>query len=156
MLESIIAAGEMAPEARSAARSELESARQMASAGEYVNALRALGALSKEIDAQKKPESGGVIVMGVSALAVLAAIGVYLSRQNGGKKELRRLPSFSKPASPHHPRAGEAQQGPHQQAPHSPGQARIAPQGGSGPQAPAGGRRPVRLPDKPPAPSDNP
>jgi hypothetical protein len=126
MLESLVAAADMAPEAKSAASSELESARQMASAGEYVNALRALGALSKEMDAQRKPESGGVLVMGVSALAVLAAVGVYLSRQNGGKKELRRLTSFSKPVPPQHPRSGHAQPDNQHRSPPSPGQPQQA------------------------------
>ncbi|MCI0503979.1 hypothetical protein L0Y65_04675 [Candidatus Micrarchaeota archaeon] len=138
MLESIIEGKELAPERRAALGARVDSMRNMLSSGDYVNALRAGSAISKELDSEEEPNGNGVLVLGVTALAILAAVGVYVSRQPKQKKELRKLTSFSVQAPPQrrHPQAGPEAQGRSTRSSPSPDRYRSPPPGGSIPQGP--------------------
>ncbi|MFZ5501768.1 MAG: hypothetical protein ACOY58_07665, partial [Candidatus Micrarchaeota archaeon] len=77
-------------------REKLSSIRRLAEAGEYVNALRAGSSLSKELEGGSKPSDSGLLILGLTAMAMLAAAGFYMFKQQK-PKELRKLPSLSDP-----------------------------------------------------------
>jgi len=113
MLESILASRKIAPEKKSELGAKLDSIRKMAEAGDYVNALRAQSALTKELDSIEEPEGSGLLILGVTGIALLAGIGVYMMKNPKGKKEPRQLTSFSAPHPQHQSRQGpKALQGP--------------------------------------------
>ncbi|MEW6035048.1 MAG: hypothetical protein AB1529_00405 [Candidatus Micrarchaeota archaeon] len=95
MLGSLMASAKVDGERRQFLSERLESMRGMVSAGDYVNALRAGSALGKELDGDPAPAGEGLMVLGLSALAILAAAGFYISSRK--KKELRKLTSWRDP-----------------------------------------------------------
>ncbi|MEW6723138.1 MAG: hypothetical protein AB1324_07780 [Candidatus Micrarchaeota archaeon] len=72
---------------------KLESLRRSFSSGDYVNVLRSAGALMKETDSVEEDESG-LLVLGITGLALLAGAGFYIYKQPKPKKEFRKLPSW--------------------------------------------------------------
>jgi hypothetical protein len=70
---------------------KIAAMRGMVAAGEHVNALRAGTAISKELDSFEPEEDNGLILLGVTALAVLAIIGAYMMRQQKEPKVLKKL-----------------------------------------------------------------
>ncbi len=139
MLESIIASKEIPAERRAALESKADSMRGMISQGDYVNALRAGSAISKELDSQEQGGGNGVLVLGVTAMAVLAAVGVYISRQPRQKKELKKLTSFSGlgPQSKLHHQAAQGPQGHSPRSSPAPDRHQHSPRGDSTPEAPS-------------------
>ncbi len=97
MLESIIASRNIVQEKKAELGAKLDSIRKMAEAGDYVNALRAQSALTKELDSIEEPEGSGLLILSVTGIALLAGIGIYMVRNPKEKKEPRRLTSFSAP-----------------------------------------------------------
>ncbi|MFH0884968.1 MAG: hypothetical protein V1861_04620 [Candidatus Micrarchaeota archaeon] len=97
MLESILASRKIATERKAELEAKLESIRKMAEVGDYVNALRAQSALAKELDSMEEPEGNGMLILGVTGIALLAGIGFYMAKNPKEKKEPRRLTSFSDP-----------------------------------------------------------
>lgn len=67
---------------------KLATAKAMAENGDYVNSLRAASSISKDIDAPKEADDG-LLIIGVSAFALLIGAGFYLMKKP--KKELRKL-----------------------------------------------------------------
>ena len=90
-------------------KSKLEGMRAMSASEDYINALRAGTAIAKEIDAGGwEQNNNGLLVLGMTAFAVLAAVGVYVVK--GGKQEpkkLRRLQSLEKPPLGPPPKPGQ-------------------------------------------------
>ncbi len=78
--------------------SKLDTMRGMHESGDYVNALRAGTAIAKELDSYEEPENDSLLVMGITAIALLAAIGVYIVKQQKPKKEFRKLPKMGEPS----------------------------------------------------------
>ncbi|MBI5046502.1 hypothetical protein HZC07_02100 [Candidatus Micrarchaeota archaeon] len=81
---------------RNSINAKLQIAKAMIEKAEYVNALRALGTLAKELDSTTQQDNNPLI-FGLTALAVLAVVGVYIVKQQGielwkkEKKEFRKL-----------------------------------------------------------------
>jgi hypothetical protein len=73
-------------------RKELDRVRNMISSGEYINALRTGSAIAKELEGAESGDDSGFAVLGLSAIAIIAAIGFYIMKQEP-KKELRKIPS---------------------------------------------------------------
>lgn len=95
LLESLLAQTELDEEKRADMSQKIEVMRQMIAAGEYVNALRTGTAIAKEIDSYETPEDDGLLILGITSLAILATIGVYMLRQKKEKKpQKRKLMSF--------------------------------------------------------------
>jgi hypothetical protein len=67
---------------------KLETLSSMAEGGDYVTVLRSAASLSKELESQEKPDDN-LMIIGVTALAILAGAGFYLMQKP--KKELRKL-----------------------------------------------------------------
>jgi hypothetical protein len=115
MLDSILASRKIAPERKVELEAKLDSIRKMAAVGDFVNALRAQSALTKELDSIEEPEGNGTLILGVTGIALLAGIGLYMAKNPKEKMEPRRLTSFSalspqkqsKPGSP----SSQGQQG---------------------------------------------
>lgn len=69
--------------------------KSMLAAGEYVDSLRAGNKILEDIKVAKKDE-GSLLLLGITALAILGVIAAYLFKQRGGirkeeKKELKKL-----------------------------------------------------------------
>jgi len=138
MIESIIASKDLPTERRVALESKADSMRSMISQGDYVNALRAGSAISKELDSQEQAGGNGVLVLGVSAMAVLAAVGVYISRGPKQKKELKKLTSFSGLGlQERHQQAGQEPQGRSSRSSPVPDRHQHSPPEDSKPEAPS-------------------
>lgn len=87
----------------SAKRADLEAKagvmEGMLNSGEYVNALRAGASISKEIDSAGKGSDNSLLLLGITALAILAVVAAYIIKQQelggGGRgrplRPLRRL-----------------------------------------------------------------
>ena len=69
---------------------KISLARKMHESGDYVNSLRATSQISTEIEEESNDDSGAILILGITALAVLAAIAVFIVRQQK-PKELRKL-----------------------------------------------------------------
>lgn len=68
-----------------------QTMRDMIDHGDYVNALRTGSAILKEVDASKT-EPNNILLLGITALAILAGVGFYVM-QPQKPKELKELPS---------------------------------------------------------------
>lgn len=81
---------------------KLDSMRALAASGEYVGALRAGSAVAKELDSLKEEDGNGLMALGLTALAVLAAIAAYIVKNRKQEpKKLRKLPTAAeKPPFP--------------------------------------------------------
>lgn len=94
LLSAVLAQKKLDDGKRAGFGRELDSMRSMAASGEYVNALRAGTALAKELDAVKEGDDSGLMVLGLTAFAILAAIGAYmLKAKKQEPKKLRKLPT---------------------------------------------------------------
>lgn len=86
---------------KDAVQAELDNMRSLADGGDYVTALRTGSTIAKELDGTgwgETPGGNGLLVLGLTAFAVLAAIGMYVVKNNGGEpKKLRRLHSMERP-----------------------------------------------------------
>lgn len=88
---------EMSEEKITSVENRIESIDEMVAAGNYVNALRATSTLIDEIE--KDEEGPNMLLLAVTALAILAAVVAYIikqQREKGGKKELKTLKKISK------------------------------------------------------------
>jgi hypothetical protein len=75
---------------------KIESMKRLVAAGEYVNSLRAGNLILEDIKKAKGGESNNLLLLGVTALAILGVIAAYLFKGKGGikkeeKKELKKL-----------------------------------------------------------------
>ena len=86
---------------KDAVQGELDNMRGFVEGGDYVTALRAGSTIAKELDGSgwgETPGGNGLLVLGLTAFAVLAAIGVYVVKNGRGEpKKLRRLHSMERP-----------------------------------------------------------
>jgi hypothetical protein len=81
-------------------QTKIDAMRAMAASGDYINALRAGSAISKELDSIKSSDNSGLLVLGVTAFAVLGGIGVYMLKQKPEPKKPRKLPSVTDKPGP--------------------------------------------------------
>jgi hypothetical protein len=72
-------------------QNKIATMKAMHGSGDYVNSLRAGSAIAKELDSYEKPEDNGLILLGITSLAILAAIGAYILKQQKPKKEFKKL-----------------------------------------------------------------
>jgi hypothetical protein len=94
LLEAVAASKEMDAEQAAEVRGKLDAMRRMADSKEYVNALRAGSSLAKELDSEEQ-DGDGLLVLGLSSLAILAALGAYIiKQQKPAKTKKRKLLSF--------------------------------------------------------------
>lgn len=93
LLESLYAKSQLSEKGSAGMRDKLSAMRAMVEAGEYVNALRAGSKISKELDEAEPEDGGSLLLLGLSAVAVLAIAGFYMHGQGkqGPPKPLRRL-----------------------------------------------------------------
>ncbi len=93
LVENLFSQSEMDEKDRKDIASKTAAMRTMLEAGEYVNALRAGSAIAKEIDSFEQEGNNSLFLLGITALAVLAIVAVYMIRQQKGegKKQLRKL-----------------------------------------------------------------
>ncbi len=73
-------------------KEKLAAIKDMMKNGDYVNALRAASALSKEFDSKK--DDNTMIILGITAFAIMGGIAFHIFTQKPVKKELRKLPSM--------------------------------------------------------------
>ena len=92
ILERLLAGSKMAESAKDKFREEIDGVRGFISQGEYVNALRTGSTIGVEMENSGKADDSGMVVLGLSAIAVLAGISFYIMKQEP-KKELRKIPS---------------------------------------------------------------
>ncbi len=91
MLERLIGEGQYEAQAKASFSEKLSAIRRSADSGDYVNSLRSASSLAKEID-QKKPADNTMILIGVTAFAVLGGLALYIMREK--PKKMRKLPSM--------------------------------------------------------------
>lgn len=100
LVESIMARADIDAAKRADLESKLQVMKGMLAAGEYVNALRAGTAISKELESAAKKDGNGLLLLGITALAVLAVVAAYMIKQQDGrgcKKPLRKLQKAGEP-----------------------------------------------------------
>jgi hypothetical protein len=93
-LEALISQKKLEEAKKASMKGKIEGIRSMLSAGDYVNALRAGDSLAKDLDSEEDSDDSGLLILGITALALLAGLGFYMSRQQKPKKELRRLSTW--------------------------------------------------------------
>jgi hypothetical protein len=93
MLDSLIRNKDVDEGKRAELLAKLDSVRNQALSGDYVNALRAGSAIGSSLDSEDE-DNTGIMVIGATALAALAAAGFYVARQPR-EKSLRKLPSWT-------------------------------------------------------------
>jgi hypothetical protein len=93
LVETLFSQSEMNEKDRRDIASKMSAMRSMLEAGEYVNALRAGSSIGKDIDSLEQKEDNSLLLLGITALAVLAIVAAYMIRQQKGegKKQLRKL-----------------------------------------------------------------
>jgi hypothetical protein len=94
LLESLISEKDVDGQEKAELGRRLSAIRRMIENHEHVNALRAASSLAKELDSDE-PEADGLLVLGLSSLAILAALGAYIIKQQAPQKpKKRKLLSF--------------------------------------------------------------
>lgn len=93
LVETLFDQSGMEEKKRKEIAAKIEIMHDMLAAGEYVNALRAGSAIAKDIDSYERPQDNSLLILGITALAVLAIVAAYIVRQQKGeeKKQLRKL-----------------------------------------------------------------
>jgi glutamyl/glutaminyl-tRNA synthetase len=95
LIETLSANSNLDDTKKNGVNKKLEAMRRMMAAGEYVNALRAGSSLAKELESHEAEEDNGLLILGVTALAILATIAAYMIKQQKQRKPKRRkLMSF--------------------------------------------------------------
>jgi hypothetical protein len=99
LVESLFGKSGLDGSKRDGISGKMEIMRAMIAGGEYVNALLAGSAIAKELDASGGKDNNGILLLGLTALAVLSTVVVYMVRQQEGggqgghRKQLRKLQS---------------------------------------------------------------
>ncbi|MFH0737740.1 MAG: hypothetical protein V1827_04010 [Candidatus Micrarchaeota archaeon] len=92
-IEALIRSKDLDEGRKASLQARIEGIRSMISAEEYVNALRAAGALTKEIGDAEAPAQDGLMILALTAMAILSAAGFYMYKQQK-PKELKKLSSW--------------------------------------------------------------
>ncbi len=99
LVKSLLASANLDSAKRAGLEAKVGVMEGMLNSGEYVNALRAGAAISKEIDSSGKGDGNSLLLLGITALAILAVVAAYIIKQQelggGGRgrplRPLRRL-----------------------------------------------------------------
>jgi hypothetical protein len=109
LVESVFAQKELDDPKRKEIGAKIDALRGLIAGNQFVNALRSASDLIKELDSIKPKDSSGIIVLGLTAMAVLGGIGFYMLKQQKEPVRPRKLASISdgpihraKEASPAH------------------------------------------------------
>ncbi|VVC04492.1 Uncharacterised protein [Candidatus Bilamarchaeum dharawalense] len=97
-VEALLTSGQYDQSKKSDLEVKLQTMKGMVDAGEYVNALRTGSTILKEMDSTK-PEPNNLLLLGVTALAILGGVGFYMMQQQK-PKELKKLPSLREGSEP--------------------------------------------------------
>jgi len=96
VIEAALAQKDLDGQKRSDFQVKIDAMRGMLAGNQYVNAIQAGSAISKELDAVKPRDNGGTIVLGLSALAVLGGISFYMMKQKKPEpKKPKKLASLA-------------------------------------------------------------
>lgn len=87
--------GQMDDAAKGTIEQKISSMKRLMAAGQYVNSLRAGNKILEDINKTKKGGDSSLLILGVTALAILGVIAAYLFKQREEKKpekkELKKL-----------------------------------------------------------------
>lgn len=76
---------------RNTLEQKIGSMRGLVNSGQYVNALRAAGKILDDIQGAKGGGTNNLLLLGITAIAILAVVTVYVLKQGGGKKPGERV-----------------------------------------------------------------
>jgi len=94
MVKALLSEAQLDGSAKARLEGMLDDVQDMLDSGEYVNALRASSAISKDLESSSKDGDSGLLLLGLAALSVIVTLAVYILKhkeEDGGKKPLRRL-----------------------------------------------------------------
>jgi hypothetical protein len=96
LLETLSYQKSLNEESRTELSRKLSTIRSIHQSGDYINSLRASSILSKSIKEVQNDDHSGLLVLGVTAIAILAALLVYLlkPKKNPVLKKVPRLGDF--------------------------------------------------------------
>ncbi len=81
-------------DSKSDLRNKLLTMRKLHESGEYVNSLRAGAAISDKLKQTQTNDEGGLLILGISAIAILAALAFYLFKPKP-KPKLKKVPKLN-------------------------------------------------------------
>jgi hypothetical protein len=96
ILEGVFAQKDLDEAKKKEMGAKIDAMRGMVASAQYVNSLRAGISISKELDSLKPANGNGLVVLGLTALAVLGGVGFYMIKQKPPPK-LRKLASIPDP-----------------------------------------------------------
>jgi hypothetical protein len=76
---------------RNTLEQKIGSMRGLVNSGQYVNALRAAGKILDDIQGAKGGGTNNLLLLGITAIAILAVVIVYVLKQGRGKKPGERV-----------------------------------------------------------------
>jgi len=100
LLQQLVGDAKLDDATRRKLEERLTAIRGMIASGDYVNALRAGSVISRDLESSAKSDDKSLLLLGITALAVLATLAAYLVKHHresgegkggGMKKALRRL-----------------------------------------------------------------